>query len=130
MRLKTFNLFYPEGDNPVITDSEPYYAQRPMTGRGSRGGGRAGRGSRGGRVRTINYHHGESDSNAVSNSAEYTRRLLEVQQRIAANRNQHLQQVQRGPMPVPLPLHPPPPQRKQEFSVDPFRLYAKVVSVL
>lgn len=126
MRLKTFNLFYPEGDKPVITDSEPYYDQRPLTGRGSRGGGRAGRGSRGGRVRTENYNHGESHLTASSNSADYTRRLLEAQQRMAANRNQHQQQSQRGPMPVPLPLHPPPTQRKQEFSVDPFRLYAKV----
>ena len=127
MRLKTFYQFHPEGDNPVITESEQYYEKRPMTGRGSRGGGRAGgRGSRGGRVRTINYSHGESDSNASSASADFNRRLLEAQQRMAANRNQHQQQSQRGPMPVPLPLHAPPPQRPQEFSVDPFRLYAKV----
>ena len=68
--------------------------------------------------------HGSSASS--SNSADYTMRLLEAQQRMSAQRAQHHQLGQRGSMQLPTPTLPLPPQRPQEFSVDPFRLYAKV----
>ena len=136
MRLSSFSKFHPEGDNPdPITDHQLYGVSRcswPMTGRGSRGGGRSGRGSRGGKMyaaRTIDYSDDQSGSGnnpnntAPNTSADYTKRLLEAQQRMALQRSQHLLQGQRGHAQIPPPA---PAQRPQEFSVDPFRLYAKV----
>ena len=137
MRLSSFNQFHPEGDNPdVITDHQLYGVSRcswPMTGRGSRGGGRSGRGSRGGKIysaRTIDYSDDQPRSSnsamnpAPNTSADYTKRLLEAQQRMSLQRSQHLLQGQRGHAQIPPPA---PAQRPQEFSVDPFRLYAKVI---
>lgn len=60
---------------------------------------------------------------APNTSADYTKRLLEAQQRMSLQRSQHLLQGQRGHAQIPPPA---PAQRPQEFSVDPFRLYAKV----
>ena len=97
----------------------------PLTGRGSRGGGRAGRRVRGGRL-------GPYRPTAVSTTAdpgptaEYTRQVQKKLQIEALQRSEQMFQRQRASQPVPLPPLPTIPARGQQFSVDPFRLYAKV----
>lgn len=95
--------------------------QVPLTGRGSRGGGRAGRSMRGGRMGSYRPAGGDPVHNA-----EYTRQVQKKLQIEALQRSQQMFQRQRANQPITLPLLPTIPMKGQQFSVDPFRLYAKV----
>lgn len=145
MGLSSLPKFHPELDIPAkqLTQEELAYMEYrkthpngpvkgsnprpyPISGRGSRGGGRG----RGRSPRTIT----RDPPSATDPNDSYAKHVLQSQQRAALIKAQqayqqqgmmqHLQAQQgqgKGPTGGPLA-----PQRGQQFYVDPYRLYAKV----